>query len=345
MEQNNTSQVISRYDWIDTLKFLGIFAIYLGHFGASAGLLYPFVFVYHVPLFFFVAGLFAGKDKSRTIKGFFYKKIKALLIPYAIYSLISMIAFSILNNYGLEDTVNIGLKAVFGIRNTLIAGSLWFIPCMFVVSCLYFILNKISTNKVFIVISVSLLFIVTQTVLPHNPLVQPSWIFNIDSAMYYLIYYMLGDLCVSRLLNFTYKTSTNTKKWGIRIGALGIILLTILIYFRGVPALISRLPFSSPVVDVILALVLIAFNILVALYLKDIKLFRSMGRNTLSLCGLEDVVKVSLNVALMTFNINLNLYNPLSCVLYTFICLFIAHFIAERLINKLLFKKQYSIGD
>ncbi|EII8191729.1 acyltransferase, partial [Shigella flexneri] len=43
----------TRHDWVDALKFLGIFAIYLGHLGLGAGKLYPFVFSYHVPLFFF----------------------------------------------------------------------------------------------------------------------------------------------------------------------------------------------------------------------------------------------------------------------------------------------------
>lgn len=34
-----------RHDWVDALKFLGIFAIYLGHLGLGAGKLYPFVLV------------------------------------------------------------------------------------------------------------------------------------------------------------------------------------------------------------------------------------------------------------------------------------------------------------
>jgi fucose 4-O-acetylase-like acetyltransferase len=33
-----------RIAWVDNLKFLGIFAIYLGHFGTAAGFVYPFVF-------------------------------------------------------------------------------------------------------------------------------------------------------------------------------------------------------------------------------------------------------------------------------------------------------------
>lgn len=49
--QNN-----NRIAWVDALKFLGIFAIYVGHFGDSAGKLYLYVFTFHVQLFFFVSG-------------------------------------------------------------------------------------------------------------------------------------------------------------------------------------------------------------------------------------------------------------------------------------------------
>ena len=56
-----------RHDWVDALKFLGIFAIYLGHLGVGAGKLYPFVFSYHVPLFFFAAGFFTIKKNDLSI--------------------------------------------------------------------------------------------------------------------------------------------------------------------------------------------------------------------------------------------------------------------------------------
>lgn len=339
MEHSSMREPMIRYDWIDTLKFLGIFAIYLGHFGAAAGRLYPFVFVYHVPLFFFVAGLFAKKDKDKSIKGFLSKKIKHLLVPYILYSLISIVSFSILNNYGLEEVLSLLMKSIFGIRNTLIAGSLWFIPCMFVVSCSYFLLNKISSNKGVIIISVGTLFIITQTVLPNNPMVKPSWIFNIDSAMYYLIYYMIGDFCVNKLLNFSYKTLTLANRWIVSIGALVVTIMTLIIYFKGVPAIVGKLPFSNPITDVVLALIIITFNILIAVYLKDIKLLRDIGKNTLSLCGVEDAVKVYLNMILITLGITLNLYNPLSCIVYTFVCLLVAHIITEKIINRYLLKK------
>jgi len=50
-EVSNKKDATYRYEWVDVLKALGIFSIYLGHFGKATGKLYPFVFEYHVPLF------------------------------------------------------------------------------------------------------------------------------------------------------------------------------------------------------------------------------------------------------------------------------------------------------
>ncbi len=53
-----------RYDWVDVLKFLGIFYIFVGHFGWNSGKFYYFVFQFHVPLFFFASGFFFKQEKN-----------------------------------------------------------------------------------------------------------------------------------------------------------------------------------------------------------------------------------------------------------------------------------------
>ncbi|WP_157930074.1 acyltransferase family protein, partial [Enterobacter hormaechei] len=55
-----------RHDWIDYLRFIAIFYIYLGHFGPAAGKLYPFVFTFHVPLFFFISGLLVKRARTNN---------------------------------------------------------------------------------------------------------------------------------------------------------------------------------------------------------------------------------------------------------------------------------------
>ena len=53
-----------RVEWIDTLKFIGIYTIYIAHFLDSAGYIYKFACMYVIQLFFFVSGFFALKAKK-----------------------------------------------------------------------------------------------------------------------------------------------------------------------------------------------------------------------------------------------------------------------------------------
>ncbi|MCI8815137.1 MAG: acyltransferase family protein, partial [Lachnospiraceae bacterium] len=101
-----------RYEYIDVLKFLGIFAIYLGHITSPSGSVYKFVFLYHVPLFFFVSGCMdMNKEmifKSKNEKNYLSKQyissivydIKTLIIPWLFFAIFSIIV-NILN-YGFE---------------------------------------------------------------------------------------------------------------------------------------------------------------------------------------------------------------------------------------------------
>ena len=70
-----------RVKWIDVLKCIGIFEIYLGHFGEAAGKLYPFVFTHHVPLFFFISGCVENYNKDAVWKTV-QKKFITLLVPF-----------------------------------------------------------------------------------------------------------------------------------------------------------------------------------------------------------------------------------------------------------------------
>lgn len=41
-----------RIEWIDVARCIGIYMVFIGHFGAAVGRTQPFVFEFHVPLFF-----------------------------------------------------------------------------------------------------------------------------------------------------------------------------------------------------------------------------------------------------------------------------------------------------
>ena len=92
-----------RINWIDVAKCFGMFAIYLGH-EASAGKSVAFVFHYHVALFFMISGCMESQQGETSIAKYAIKKIKGIMIPFWLFSLLS-IAIQVINE-------NLGVGAI-----------------------------------------------------------------------------------------------------------------------------------------------------------------------------------------------------------------------------------------
>ena len=95
----NTVVSNTRINKFDNLKGLAIFLIVLGHFTLfrsydSINFIRNFVFLIHIPLFFFVSGYFSKIGANEPIKAF-----KRLFIPYIIFCII----WEIFNVYFLGD--------------------------------------------------------------------------------------------------------------------------------------------------------------------------------------------------------------------------------------------------
>ena len=84
----------SRLDWIDAAKGLGIVLIVIGHIYSVAepSPLYVFIYAFHVPLFFFIAGLTYRLDPP-SLPAFFRKKLRALLVPYLCYAALGYVFY------------------------------------------------------------------------------------------------------------------------------------------------------------------------------------------------------------------------------------------------------------
>ena len=66
--------------YIDLLKGLGIMAMVLCHVGTN-GYVRHLIYGFHMPLFFFVSGVFY-KRKEQTFLSMILNKAKVLLVPY-----------------------------------------------------------------------------------------------------------------------------------------------------------------------------------------------------------------------------------------------------------------------
>ena len=88
-----------RTDWVDYAKGIGIILVVYGHLlssGFHAGLAVPeqffllsdsLVYSFHMPLFFFLAGLFAEQScRKRGVKKFLFNKLESIAYPYLVWS-------------------------------------------------------------------------------------------------------------------------------------------------------------------------------------------------------------------------------------------------------------------
>lgn len=77
---------MQRENWIDWAKALGILLVVMGHSSYASSDVTRFIFVIHMPLFFFISGyLFKTTRSWREIST---SNIKTLLVPYIGFNII-----------------------------------------------------------------------------------------------------------------------------------------------------------------------------------------------------------------------------------------------------------------
>lgn len=314
----------NRVDWIDTLKLIGIFYIYLGHLGKDAGKLYPFVFSFHVPLFFMISGLFFRtpdnyKDAWDKIKSSFIK----IIIPYFVFSLIGVTIYTIKWDYSPDRVMDMMKNVLFGIRNKVPLASLWFLPCLFVVIVYYCIASMITKNPLVIFLVSLLIYCLT----PYwfNTLSLP--VFNVNFALNYMAFFSLGVL-LSKKVKIDWPKCYEGKH---RVSMMAIILLSFLYfaysYQYGAFTVINSIKqmqvkyFSVFIITCVMFIPTIAMA-----YWIDIPAFKRLGRNTLALCGTEQIIKVSILSALSMMGLSPQFKDPLSAVIFTLLCLCVSYF-------------------
>lgn len=326
-----------RIEWIDVLRFLGIFSIFLSHLEEPAGYFLPFGYRYQTPLFFFIAG--AMQNLASTDTNFvehFRKKFKGIMLPYFFFGLVSIIIIFFQGNANAGLLVKTVVQYLLGIRNQLFAPILWFLPCIFVMSILFYLLKKSVKNRWLILLIGIGLFVVSETLLPHRPILKPSWFWNIDSVLYYFVYYTLGYA----VFPYVQKLLSSRFVWA----HVGFIISAVLATFYALALLagknltamlFSNVPNSGPTVRMIGTIILIWFSIFLAQIFVSIPLLQKIGRNTLFLCGSEQVIR-HLTPPLFTILGWNNLFaSPLGAIIFTFAAMLAANFVIVPVLKTL----------
>ena len=154
-----------RINWIDYAKGIGIILVVYGHMirGMSQQISAEFFYIsdsvvygFHMPLFFFLAGLFVEKWAASPSKIALKQKVLTLIYPYFLWSIVQGLINFFLSCY---TNTPMSLKTLLNIAFMPIA-QFWFLYVLFFIYFLYYFLRKFLDIRAIFLISL-LMFLVS----------------------------------------------------------------------------------------------------------------------------------------------------------------------------------------
>jgi fucose 4-O-acetylase-like acetyltransferase len=150
----------SRNVWVDYTKAIGIILVVYGHVirGLLKGdviqanvethmLVDSIIYSFHMPLFFFLSGLFFFKSlTSRGQKGVFFNKLDTVVYPFLVWSILQGVIEALLSRYTNGD---VSLGKVFSLLWEPRA-QFWFLYALFLVFAVSIVLYGSKSKKVFL---------------------------------------------------------------------------------------------------------------------------------------------------------------------------------------------------
>jgi hypothetical protein len=137
--------IVQRVNWIDWGKAFAIYLVVLGHLVSNDGIegrIHDFIYLFHMPFFFFISGLLF-KIKENNIRDMFSRIWRSLIIPYIFLNLLSDIflipSWILGREWPLENLVYF-LTADAGGE----PGPTWFLICLAWVWIAFYYLSRFS---------------------------------------------------------------------------------------------------------------------------------------------------------------------------------------------------------
>ena len=277
-----------RLTFVDTARAIAIFLVIVGHLVPGESPIFRFIFAFHMPVFFFLSG-YCTKRTEEPFLRFVGKKAKALLIPYAVFALISVILLLIFPVFREAE----GIKA-YVVRYLYITqpyawfGALWFLVCLFICSVMFYCILKIWDGKnawwllpaaaVFMVAAPMLYMMVASLHYGRLP-----W--KIDSAIGALPFMILG---------YVFREKARFEKWKWPVHAGIIVTAPVLIWLFGMRlngyVNLCDTAYGNPVFYYLAALTGCLFMLSLGKLTVKVKLFAWLGRNSLFIFAIHGIV-------------------------------------------------------
>jgi len=281
---------------MDVMKGLGIVAVVIGH---SESPVTQFIYLYHMPLFFFISGYFYQDKYSTNLIGLIRKRIGSLYKPYLIYSLIFLMLHNVFFKFNIYNSKFIyGDKIIYPYSNSgfiknfiqiiLFAGRepmggvFWFFTSLFFVNVIFGVISYLSLRvkdgkrEYFRLIIILILFVVGN-LLTKKGFTIPRFNNSLVMVLMYYIGYMYHR----------YENYINIEN--IVIAIICFIGLVVNCFYGSIA--VNMNSYLSPDFLIVNALLGIYLNLYISKYIENKKILLNqisyLGKNTVIIMALQ----------------------------------------------------------
>ncbi len=197
-----------RIEWVDIAKGIGIIIVVLGHMSNKDGLVGSVIWAFHMPLFFFLSGLFLKPESA--LKASFLKRVRQLLWPCLVFSIIACMVAKFVLDMDLSFLSR-------GLPNTM-----WFLTTLFLADMLSLLLLERERENIWLLIAANLIL---AFVFEYE-----GWltVYSLSSVFIASFYLLLGYKCKNAMQTLGSKMQT----WkNLLYGILSAIVLVTMVRF------------------------------------------------------------------------------------------------------------------
>lgn len=187
----------TRLHEIDILYALGTLLAILGHSHPNDWTIFPgkwveFIYLFHMPLFFLIAGfLFAASKRIEhtSFTKWITEKFLRLLTPYFVLSALALIPKYALEHNGFFDLTPEYVLITFLVPRQNVWGHFWFLPVLFLLYCIFGAFRKTGLMKQKMVD----IFLLILTLWGHFQKPEIQW-FGVRDICDFAVYFFVGSI-------------------------------------------------------------------------------------------------------------------------------------------------------
>ncbi len=321
-----------RIGWIDAAKGLAMLLVVYGHNPMNASIL-KVVYLLNVPIFFLMSGYTFKAEKYTSFFQLIKKLAVRVLVPYVIMNLLAFPVYYLTRNMAIDETAVENF--IIGMLKGTGAGSglkcnipLWFLPCIFVVQCLWYGVAKYAKKaKGIFIIAFSLIGFFIYPVLK----MRLPW--GIDVAFTGAVFFAVGSLIrAEKVQKFIFKIPS-------LIGFLMMISVSLLLNSLNHSA-VPNVDINAMVFGNYFLFYLSAFSgcfamIYLAKLLDKSKILSCVGRNTMWILGLHSIFIQLFELTLKLNFVPSKTLNSLILTILEVMCVLILKLIYDTLKNSI----------